>query len=102
MRTTLTIEDHTVAQLKNLAHESGKSFKQVVNETLRRGLEYGQSPQRRKAYKLKPVKMGEPRPEYDLTKALALADNLENSAKLCSADYDFKRFPGLVHFNPLV
>jgi len=26
---------------------------------------------------------------------------MENSAKLCSADYDFKRFPGLLHFNPL-
>ena len=27
---------------------------------------------------------------------------LENSAKLCSADYDFNRFPGVLHFNPLV
>lgn len=26
---------------------------------------------------------------------------IENSAKLCSADYDFKRFPGLLHVNPL-
>ena len=79
MRTTLTIEDKTVARLKSLAHESGKSFKQVVNETLRHGLEYGQAPQRRKPYKLEPVEMGEPRPEYDLTKALVLADSLEDS-----------------------
>lgn len=79
MRTTLTIEDKTAERLKNLAHESGKSFKQVVNETLRRGLEYGQTSQCRESYKLKPVKMGEPCPEYDLTKALSLADNLEDS-----------------------
>ena len=79
MRTTLTIEDKTAARLKSLARETGKSFKQVVNENLRRGLEYGQFPQRRNPYKLKPVKMGEPRPEYDLTKALSLADNLEDS-----------------------
>lgn len=79
MRTTLTIEDKTAARLKSLAHESGKSFKQVVNETLRRGLERRQTSQRRKSYKLRPVEMGEPRPEYDLTKALALADNLEDS-----------------------
>ncbi len=26
---------------------------------------------------------------------------IEHSAKLCSADYDFMRFPGLLHFNPL-
>ena len=26
---------------------------------------------------------------------------IENSAKLCSADYDFRRFPGLLHFDPL-
>ncbi len=77
MRTTLTIEDNTAARLKDLAHESGKSFKQVVNETLRRGLENGQPAQRRKAYKLKPVPMGEPRPGYDLMKALALAGHLQ-------------------------
>lgn len=79
MRTTLTIEDETAERLKSLAHESGKSFKQVVNETLRHGLEHGQTPQSRKPYKLKPVKMGEPRPAYDLAKALVLADNLEDS-----------------------
>jgi len=79
VRTTLTIEDKTAAKLKSLADESGKSFSQVVNETLRRGLENRQTSQRRKSYKLKPVKMGKPRPGYDLTKALALADNLEDS-----------------------
>ena len=79
MRTTLTIEDNTAARLKSLAHESGKSFKQVVNETLRRGLEYKQTSQLRKPYRLKPAKMGEPRPEFDLTKALSLADHLEDS-----------------------
>ncbi len=25
---------------------------------------------------------------------------IENGAKLCSADYDFRRFPGLRHFSP--
>ena len=32
-----------------------------------------------KPYKLKPVRMGEPRSDFNLTKALALADNLEDS-----------------------
>ncbi len=39
MRTTLTIEDTLVGELKNLAHETGKPFKQVVNETLLVGLQ---------------------------------------------------------------
>jgi len=79
MRTTLTIEDNTATRLKDLAHESGKSLKQVVNETLRRGLDHGQTTQRRKPYKLKPMQMGEPHPKYDLTKALTVADQLEDA-----------------------
>lgn len=79
MRTTLTIEDRTLAQLKSLAHSTGKSFKQVVNETLRIGLEYTGTSARRTPYKLKTVDLGEPRPEYNLTKALELAGHLEDS-----------------------
>lgn len=26
---------------------------------------------------------------------------IENAARLCSADYDFRRFPGLQHFSPM-
>lgn len=39
MRTTLTIEDSLAELLKKQAHETGKPFKQVVNEALRAGLE---------------------------------------------------------------
>ncbi len=80
MRTTLTIDDVTASKLKTLAHETGKTFKQVVNETLRRGLEQDGAPRRRKPYRLAPVSLGEPRPGYDLTKALALAGELEDVA----------------------
>ena len=39
MRTTLTINDEILAQLKNAAgREKDKTFKDVVNETLRLGL----------------------------------------------------------------
>ena len=79
MRTTLTIEDSTAAKLKTLAHESGKSFKQVVNEALRLGLERRGTSQHRKPYRLEPVNLGEPRAGYDLDKALALAGELEDA-----------------------
>lgn len=39
MRTTLTIDDQVAAELEELAHESRRSFKSVVNEVLRAGLE---------------------------------------------------------------
>lgn len=39
MRTTLTIDDELGARLEDLARRGGRSFKEVVNETLRRGLD---------------------------------------------------------------
>ena len=63
---------------------SGKSFKQVVNETLLSGLQQkaGRKPQ---AYRLKPASLGAPLAGVNLDKALRLADELEDmslSAKL--------------------
>jgi hypothetical protein len=39
MRTTLTLDEDLVEQLHDLARRKGESFKQVVNSTLRRGLQ---------------------------------------------------------------
>lgn len=77
MRTTLTIEESLFRALKDLAHRSGKSFRQVVDETLRAGLTRGSRP-RRTRYRLKPASLGGVNPGVDLTKALALADSLED------------------------
>ena len=38
MRTTLTLDDDLAAALKEQAQRTGEPFKQVVNDTLRRGL----------------------------------------------------------------
>ena len=38
MRTTLTLDDDVAAKLKAAVRRSGKPFRDVVNETLRRGL----------------------------------------------------------------
>jgi len=38
MRTTLTLDEDVAAKLKAETRRSGRSFKQTVNETLRRGL----------------------------------------------------------------
>ena len=38
MRTTLTLDDDVAAKLKSLARRTGRAFREVVNDTLRRGL----------------------------------------------------------------
>ena len=38
MRTTMTLDDDVAAKLKAEASRSGRSFREIVNEMLRRGL----------------------------------------------------------------
>jgi len=38
MRTTLTLDDDVAAKLKAESRRTGRSFKEIVNETLRNGL----------------------------------------------------------------
>ena len=53
MRTTLTLDDDVAKLLEKKARKSGHSFKQVVNETLRLGLNPAPQPPR-KPFKVKP------------------------------------------------
>jgi Ribbon-helix-helix protein, copG family len=46
MRTTLTVDEDLARQLKEIARRSDQSFKVVVNETIRRGLQQGDKPHR--------------------------------------------------------
>lgn len=44
MRTTLTLDDDLAKALDRAARREGRSFKDVVNETIRRGLLTGERP----------------------------------------------------------
>jgi hypothetical protein len=68
MRTTLTLNDSLVNELKNIAYETGKPFKQVVNEILTIGLQYRKRPQAQ-PYRLKPVKLGQLYPGVNLARS---------------------------------
>ena len=59
MRTTITL-DHDVAQRARAARaKTGKTFKQVINETLRAGFErLEQAPRKGKPFKVKSSRMG--------------------------------------------
>ena len=78
MRTTLTIDDELVRTLKERAYRSGKSFKDVVNETLRAGLTGKMVLPEARRYKVRPSSLGGVMPGIDLKKALQVADALED------------------------
>lgn len=77
MRTTLTLDDSIAQALKERAHRSGQSFKETVNETLRKGLSAPPAGPRRR-WVQRTASLGGPAPGVDLTRALALASALED------------------------
>ena len=79
MRTTLTLDDSLVNQLKKIANHEGKSFKEIVHKTLLIGLQHDNVPQPQ-GYQLTPVSLGELRSGVNLDKSLQFADDLEDSA----------------------
>jgi predicted transcriptional regulator len=73
MRTTLTLDDDLFMALNERARATGRSFKEVVNEALRRGL-FDTQP--RREISAPTLNMGAPR--MDVTKALDLAMRTDN------------------------
>ncbi|MCS5691404.1 hypothetical protein NZK33_05320 [Cyanobium sp. FGCU-6] len=82
MRTTLTIDDGVLRQLRRKALDSGKPLKQVVNEVLRAGLQRPEPSAPRVPYRLPTFAIGALAPGVDLTKAQALAAALEDEARI--------------------
>ena len=77
MRTTLTLDDDLVRELREKAFKSGTPFKEVVNKAIRVGLVHLDKPKQIKPYKCKSYSLGFP-PGADLDHALNLADRLES------------------------
>lgn len=71
MRTTLTLEENVAARLRARARKKKLSFKQVVNEALRKGLQSAEEPRQTKPFRIKPFSMGvKPGIDYDKTNQL--------------------------------
>jgi hypothetical protein len=77
MRTTLTIDDDLIRELRQKANEAGSPFKEIVNRALRAGLKEMDIPKPSKPYKCKTFSLGYP-PRADLDHALDLAEKLES------------------------
>lgn len=77
MRTTLTLDDELARQLKKLAISTGRSFKEIVNATIRKGLSLGEEPiGDRPPFRVQPKACGF-RPGVDPLKLNQLYDDLE-------------------------
>jgi hypothetical protein len=76
MRTTLTINDALYRDLRRAALAAGTSLKEMVNRALRAGLEGSARTPRRRRFRGRTFRMGEPL--VSLEKALALAGALED------------------------
>lgn len=79
MRTTLTLDDDVVRLISDAQHRERKTFRQVVNEALRRGLTVSTPdlpPYRVRAHH------SAVRPGIDVTALNRLADELEDDALL--------------------
>jgi hypothetical protein len=79
MRTTVTLDADLIARVRELANERGISFKDALNAAIRAGLAQGGGRGRPYREQTRALRV---RPGVDLTKALSLADDLEDEATI--------------------
>ena len=80
MRTTLTLDDDVYRKLESETRRTGRSFKEVVNERLRRSLVAAKPETRRKPFRVNARPMGN-RPGIDLSNIEQLLDELDGPAR---------------------
>jgi hypothetical protein len=76
MRTTLTLDEDVAAKLKFATQKSGRPFRTVVNEALRRGLEQ-RPPAGRKPFRVKTRDMGSLQPGLNIDNIGELIEAVE-------------------------
>lgn len=76
MRTTVTLEPEVAARLKTEVRRTGRPFKVVVNEALKRGLGLGGKPVRPPRFEVQPHAFGF-KPGVDLDRLNQLVDELD-------------------------
>ncbi len=76
MRTRLTLDDDVAAKLKAESRRAGRPFREVVNETLRRGLSNRLAAQPQ-AFKLSARDLGDLRPGLSLGNVAGIIEQVE-------------------------
>jgi hypothetical protein len=77
MRTTLTLDDDVAAKLKAESRRTGRPFREVVNETIRRGLAQHRARSARQAFKVTVRDLGNLRPGLSLDNIAELIEQVE-------------------------
>lgn len=77
MRTTLTLDEDVAAKLKAESRRAGRSFRDVVNETLRRGLAGRRLTGPREPFKVRTRDLGDLKPGLSLDNIGDLLERLE-------------------------
>ncbi len=77
MRTTITIDDDLMQELRKRAYRSNLRLKEVINNTIRCGLKVETEARQAKKYKCPVFSLGNPS-SYNLDHALDLAEHLES------------------------
>jgi hypothetical protein len=77
VRTTLTLDDDVAGRLKSEARRSGRPFREVVNDILRRGLATGRETKPREPFRVTTRDLGELRPGISLDSIADLLDQAE-------------------------
>jgi plasmid stability protein len=80
MRTTLTLDDDVAAKLKAESRRAGRSFREVVNETLRRGLMSQRATSPRQPFAVVARDLGDLQPGLALDNVAALIEQTEGSS----------------------
>jgi hypothetical protein len=77
MRTTLTLHDDVAAKLNTESQRAGRPFREIVNETLRRGLESRRAAAQRRAFEVTARDLGNLKPELSPDKIAEPIEHVE-------------------------
>ena len=80
MRTTLTLDDDVAAKLRTESRRAGRPFREIVNETLRRGLATRRITGQRSAFNITARDLGDLKPGLSLDNVAELIEQVEGSA----------------------
>ena len=77
MRTTLTLDDDVAAKLRSLSRRTGRAFRDVVNDVLRRGLARPPARAAREPFRVVARDLGALRPGLNLDNIAELIERVE-------------------------
>ena len=79
MRTTLTLDEDVAAKLRAESRRAGRPFREIVNETLRRGLASRRVARQRQSFKITARDLGDLKPGLSLDNVAELVEHVEGS-----------------------